>query len=224
MTVPSWQDEKLGTMKRAALWLVQTVGEGNTFTKTGLRDAFPRVSQIDRRMRDLRGFGWRIDTSREDLTLGPHEQRFVQRGSAVWEAGKATKSATASLTATQRRELLVRDGHMCRSCGISAGQPYAGGYEAAQLDVARREVVLADGTKRVQLAIECNRCRVGGRGLTSDLRETLARIDRLPTFDRRMLAQWIEKDERAFSEAEALWAEYRALPAEAREQIRAALS
>ncbi|MCD0486172.1 hypothetical protein LO771_28260 [Streptacidiphilus sp. ASG 303] len=223
MGQPSWQDEKLGTMKRAALWLVQVVGEGNLFTKAQLREAFPGTSQIDRRMRDLRDFAWRIDTNREDLRLEAHEQRFVQMGEPVWEPGKATKSGLVP-TATERRDLLARDGHMCRSCGITSGQLYAGTYEAAQLDVARRRVRTAAGSEEVQLVTECNRCRVGGRGLTADVGEVLARIDRLSELERRILAGWIGKDSRDFSALEQLWADYRTLPAEARRQVRSALS
>lgn len=91
MGLPSWTDQKLGTMKRAGLWLVAVVGEGNVFTKEDVKKAFPGVSQADRRVRDLRDFGWRIDTNREDLTLGQHEQRFVAQGEPVWEPGKGTR-------------------------------------------------------------------------------------------------------------------------------------
>lgn len=220
----SWQDEKIGTMKRAALWLVQEVGEGNLFTKGQLRDAFPGVSQIDRRMRDLRDFEWRIDTNREDLSLGANEQRFVHMGQPVWEPGKGSRKTGTAITGTQRRELLARDGHMCRSCGITPGQVYAGTYEAAQLDIARRDVRLANGTTEVQLVIECNRCRVGGRGLTAELGDVLARINRLSAFERGILAGWVVKDSRDFSELEDLWAAFRTLPADARTQVREELA
>lgn len=222
MVLPSWENTKMGTMKRAALWLVSEVGEGNVFTKAQLRDAFPEVSQIDRRMRDLRDHGWRIDTNREDLSLDAHEQRFVQMGEPVWEPGKATKASTV-ITATQRRDLLQQDGHLCRSCGIAPGQAYAGAYEAAQLDVARRKVKRMDGTTAVELVIECNRCRVGGRGITADLGGVLERINHLPAFERKILAGWVSDDEREFSKLERLWGEYRALPAESRAAVRDAL-
>jgi hypothetical protein len=222
--MPSWEDKKLGTMKRAALWLVQVVGEGNLFTKNQLRDAFPEVSQIDRRMRDLRDFEWKIDTNREDLTLNQHQQRFAHQGEAVWEPGKATKKGAATLTATQRRELLTRDGHMCRSCGIGAGQVFEGSHEAAQLDVARREVTKPGGSTEIQLVIECNRCRIGGRGLRADAGQVMARIGRLPVYERSILAQWVQKDERTFSEMESVWAAYRALPADSRDGVQDALS
>lgn len=224
MQMPSWEDKKIGTMKRAALWLVQVVGEGNAFTKTQLREAFPDVAQIDRRMRDLRDHGWKIDTNREDLELGASEQRFVLPGEPVWEPGKATKKNGVAVTATQRRELLLQDSHMCRSCGIGPGQVFAGTYEAAQLDVARREVRLPSRKTELQLVIECNRCRVGGRGLTADLGDVITRISRLPAFEQKILAEWVEQDERGFSELENLWAAYRTLPAESRAHVREALS
>ncbi|BEK90118.1 hypothetical protein [Nocardia seriolae] len=224
MPTPSWKDPKLGTMKRVALWLVQEVGVGEMFTKTQLREAFPETSQIDRRMRDLRDFEWRIDTNREDPTLGSHEQRFVTQGAAVWEPGKATRKTGITVTASERHTLLMRDGHKCRSCGIGPGEQYPGTYIASQLDVARRPVRQSDGDTTVELVIECNRCRVGGRDLTADLRDVLARIEQLPFYERKMLADWVNRDARSFSETEALWAAYRTLPADSRDRIRDVLS
>ncbi|MBF6225285.1 hypothetical protein IU470_09200 [Nocardia abscessus] len=223
MAIPSWNDPKLGTMKRVALWLAGEVGVGHVFTKTQLREAFPNTSQIDRRMRDLRDFDWRIDTNREDPALGSHEHRFVKQGVAVWEPGKATRKAGATVTAAERHALMTRDGHKCRSCGIGPGERYAGTYVASQLDVARRAVLMPNGETSVQLMIECNRCRIGGRDMTADLSDVLSRIDRLPVYERKMLAAWVERDARSFSEAEDLWAAYRTLPAEAREEVRTAL-
>ncbi|MGV9411149.1 hypothetical protein ACWDOP_14635 [Nocardia sp. NPDC003693] len=221
MTMPSWGDPNLGAMKRVALWLVQEIGAGGLFTKTQLREAFPETQQIDRRMRDLRDFEWRIDTNREDPALGSHEHRFVSQGVAVWEPGRSSRQAT--VTAAERHALMMRDGHKCRSCGIGPGEQYPGTYISSQLDIARRSVRSADGDVRVQLVIECNRCRIGGRDLTADLGAVLARIDRLPVYERKMLAEWIERDARSFSEAEDLWAAYRTLPADSRDRVRAAL-
>ncbi|MBT0770770.1 hypothetical protein KIH74_17640 [Kineosporia sp. J2-2] len=224
MAIPSWTDSKLGTMKRAALWLVQEVGEGNIFTKGQLRDAFPGTSQIDRRMRDLRDFDWKISTNREDVSLDANEQRFVQQGIAVWEPGKATRSGPSAITANQRRDLLARDGHKCRSCGIGPGEKYAGIETAAQLDIARRTVLMPDGSETIQLLVECNRCRIGGRELTADLTDVLNRLTSLPAIERKMLTSWIAKDARSFSTVEQLWADYRTLPSEAREKVRKSLS
>ncbi|MGW6909561.1 hypothetical protein [Streptomyces sp. NPDC054940] len=87
--LPAWNDSELsmGSMVRAALWLVTVVGEGNVFAKKDLRAAFPDVAQIDRRMRDLRDYGWFIATNRDDALLGANECRFVKAGHPVWEPG-----------------------------------------------------------------------------------------------------------------------------------------
>lgn len=94
MNLPRWDDEKLnlGSMVRVALWLATVVREGNTFTKQDLRDAFPGVAQIDRRMRDLRDYDWTIATTREDPTLAAEEFRLVRTGVPVWNAASRAKS------------------------------------------------------------------------------------------------------------------------------------
>jgi hypothetical protein len=224
MDMPSWRDTRLGTMRRAALWLVQEVGLGNTFTKSQLRDAFPEVSQIDRRMRDLRDFDWKINTNREDVELGTHEQRFVHQGAPVWEPGKAMRKRGVTITAAQRHEVLMRDGHKCRSCGVGPGETYVGTDVTSQLDVARRSVRLPDGKTETQLVIECNRCRIGNRELVADLGELLSRIDRLPAIEKKILSAWVEQDSRGFSEIEDVWASYRTLPAAARQHVKDALT
>ncbi|MFI7694235.1 hypothetical protein ACIBQ6_34590 [Nonomuraea sp. NPDC049655] len=221
--LPDWQDSKLGTMKRAALWLVAEVGVGNVFTKTQLRDAFPDVAQIDRRMRDLRDHGWLIYTNREDVSLDASQQRFAEQGVPVWEPGRATKSSS-SITAAQRRELLVKDGYLCRSCGIGAAENYAGSQETAQLEVARRKTLQPDGSITIELVTECSRCRVGGRELVADVRQIVERIRQLPSFDRKILAGWMADGQREYSEIEKLWAAYRALPATARAEISGAFA
>ncbi len=220
----SWRDGSLGTMKRVALWLVSEVGEGNKFTKAELRDTFPGVSQIDRRMRDLRSFGWRIDTNREDVTLAAPEQRFVEQGQPVWEKGVTSRPAHApAIGATRRREIIAHDDNMCRSCGITPGDLHEDTGEGAQLDIARRKVRVPDGGVAVQLVAECRRCRLGGNKLVADAVGVETRAKSLSDADQRLLASWIEAGERDFREVERVWANYRALPAEARGSVRSAL-
>ncbi|MEV7926456.1 hypothetical protein [Kitasatospora sp. NPDC088779] len=211
-------------MKRAALWLVTVVGEGRVFTKEELRQAFPGVSQIDRRMRDLRDFGWVIHTNREAGDLDPSEQRFVEQGIPVWEPGKATRpKGTIAIGAGKRRETISGDGNMCRSCGMTPGAVYEGTYDTAQLDIARRRVRRPDGTEVVELVTECQRCRLGGRQLVADLGDVLRAIERLQAEDREVLADWIAADERDFRSVEQVWSSYRALPDSSRAEVRAAL-
>jgi hypothetical protein len=223
MDMPSWRDDNLGTMKRAGLWLVQEVGEGNVFTKSSLREAFPGTSQVDRRIRDLRDFGWQISTNREDRSLDPEEQRFVRMGEPVWEPGKATRKTTDNISAAARQEVMIRDGRRCRSCGASPGDSYEGTTARAKLDIARREVLLPDGSVEMQLVLECTRCRVGAAGFTVDVPEVLRRVSELSGIERRIMAGWVERDARTFSALEDLWALYRAMPADSRTLVRDAL-
>jgi hypothetical protein len=93
VNLPRWDDQKLnlGSMVRTALWLTTVIGEGNKFSMEDLRDAFPQVAQISRRMRDLRDYDWVIATSREDPTLSPNEFRLVRAGVPVWDADSRAK-------------------------------------------------------------------------------------------------------------------------------------
>lgn len=224
LAMPSWTDKKLGTMKRVALWLMQEVGPGSVFTKEQLRAAFDGVSQIDRRMRELRDYEWQIDTNREDSTLESWEHRFVRQGLPVWEPGVANRKAAEAISASQRRTVLMEDNYLCRSCGIGIGEAYSDGYgTTSQLDIARRQVTLPSGDKEVQLVTECNRCRVGGRDVVSDLRTLTAALERLSAYERKMLSAWIEQDSRSFNDVEKLWGLYRTLPTPARNQFRSML-
>ncbi|MEU7183045.1 MULTISPECIES: hypothetical protein [Streptomyces] len=223
--MPSWQDEKFGSKVRAALWLETVVGEGNIFTKAQLREAFPDVAQIDRRMRDLRDHGWTIFTKREDAALKQEEQRYVKKGAEVWIPGqaKASKPKT-SLTATQRNKVMAADSFLCRSCGIGVAESYGDGGQEAQLDIARRKVRLEDGTAEVQLVTECNRCRVGGRAREVDLGTVISTVNSLAPLERRVLAAWIEADHRDPSTLEKLWGIFRTLPEESREAVKQAVN
>ncbi|MFE2061616.1 hypothetical protein ACFXDH_04320 [Streptomyces sp. NPDC059467] len=225
--IPSYQDEQFGSMVRAALWLVAEVGEGNIFTKAQLREAFPEVAQIDRRLRDLRDHGWRIDTSRDDPSLLQQEQRFVIRGADVWIPGKSkTPKHKASLTAAQRAKVLQDDNHLCRSCGVGAGEAYedGGGIELAKLNIARRKVLHSDGSVEHQLVTECKRCGTGG-GVDRevDLGALLELIETLAPLEQRLFAKWIDADQRSFSPIEKVWGIYRTLPEESRAEVAQAI-
>lgn len=222
MSEPSWRDQtiKLGGKARAGLWLLQDVGVGGIFTKNDLREAFPDVAQIDRRLRDLRDYGWRIDTYREDPELKQDEQRLVEVGAKVWIPGQAkTVKPKVGVTAARRQKVMEADGWLCRSCGIAGGDSYDDG-STAQLDMARRDVRLPDGTEEVQLSTECNRCRVGGRGSVVDLGEILRLVGSLGPLEKKIFGSWVSADERRLSGLERLWGRYRAMPADSRAVVR----
>ncbi|MEC4018126.1 hypothetical protein [Streptomyces sp. H27-D2] len=222
--LPSWRDERPGAMVRCALWLLSEVGVGNIFTKAELREAFPETAQIDRRMRDLRDRGWRIDTNRDDPTLRTSEQRFVEKGAEVWKPGQSRAHTTGvSVTATRRLEVFAADDYMCRVCGIAGGDAYEDGNGIAQLDIARREVRKSAGRTEVELVTECRRCRVGGQGSQADPDKLLGEIRRMSEIEREHFAQWVADDQRDFSTMERLWGAYRRLPAESRQTVQAAM-
>jgi hypothetical protein len=226
MTLPSWQDgKKFGAKIRAALWLESEVGLGNVFKKSQLRQAFPESTQIDRRVRELRSYGWQIDTSREDPSLNQDEQRYVRKGAEVWIPGQAKIPAhQSSLTATQRRHVMENDHFLCRTCGIGTAEPYGDSIELAQLNVARREVRLANGTVEYQLVTECKRCSSGTAGQAVDLDALLEVARHLAPLEQKVFTAWIEADQRPLSVLEKLWGTYRTLPAESREAVRQAVN
>ncbi|MGV9992962.1 hypothetical protein [Streptomyces sp. NPDC003374] len=229
MTLPSWQnkmdgDRRVGSMARAALWLLSVVGEGNIFTKAELRSAFPDVAQIDRRIRDLRDRGWRIDTSRDDPSLKQEEQRFVSRGAEVWVPGQAKAPRhKGSLTAAQRQKVFEADGYLCRSCGIAAGEEYEDGVTQSVLNVARRKVLLSDGAVDYQYVTECKRCGSGSADREVDLGALLELVEDLAPMERRILASWIASDRRSLEPIDKLWGLYRTLPEVSRKTVAEAL-
>ncbi|WP_432039393.1 hypothetical protein [Streptomyces cucumeris] len=229
--LPSWQDKtfegkKLGGKIRAALWLEAEVGEGNIFTKAQLRQAFPDEAQIDRRVRDLRDHGWRIDISRDDPRLKQEEQRYVSKGAEVWIPGQAkTAKHKNSLTEAQRRKVWQNDNFLCRTCGVGVGESYDdGGIELSKLNVARREVLMPDGSTEFLYVTECKRCGTRSGERQMDFGEVLTRIKALTPLERKVLAGWIEADRRTLSPLEKLWGVYRTLPAESRAAVKQAVA
>ncbi|MGW3860540.1 hypothetical protein ACWEDZ_03520 [Streptomyces sp. NPDC005047] len=228
-TLPSWQNEmdggrKVGGMVRAALWLLTVVGEGNIFTKAELRDAFPGASQIDRRIRELRDRGWRIDTSRDDPSLKQEEQRFVSQGAQVWIPGQAkAPKHKNSLTTAQRQKVFEADSYLCRSCGIAAGEEYEDGLTQSVLNIARRKVLLPDGSEEYEFVTECKRCGSGSGDREVDLGALLELAENLSPMERRILERWIARGRRDPDPIEKVWGLFQTLPAEARKTFAEAL-
>lgn len=107
----------MGSLQDAAAWLLGEVGAGGVFTKVQLRAAFPDVTQIDRRVRDLRAQGWVIHTRRQDPSLGQDEMRLV-------EIGSTHRVASGGISPKQRRAALLATAHSCLLCGAVASAPY----------------------------------------------------------------------------------------------------
>lgn len=227
MPPPAWNDteHRAGTMIKAALWLTQVVGEGETFTKGQLREAFPGVSQIDRRVRDLRDYGWVILANTEDATLTAEDQRFIRAGVPIWDpAARRAAAPGKAISAKEKQAVLQRDNYMCTVCGISGGEAYLDdSNQTAVLSVTRAETILPDGSEDVMLVTECKRCRAGHLGDPARADEVLADIKTLDLQELRRLNRWIERGRRGSTPLERAWTAYRRLPAEAQKAVRDAL-
>lgn len=228
MTRPKWNDPEFsaGTMVRGALWLLDAVGEGNVFTKEQVRDAFPGVSQADRRIRDLRDYGWKIFSSSDDATLDSDEQRFVSAGIAVWDPSARRQAQSKAITAKQRQAAMAADGFQCVVCGVGGGEAYPDSpNETAVLGTTRRPVRLADGSSAEQLVTECKRCRAGDGPSrpSADLRRLIAEARNLEDGDRNRLHRWLERGRRGPTPLDRLWNAYRQLPVEARREFEQSL-
>lgn len=217
---PDWRSERLGSRNRVALWLDAEVGVGGVFTKAQLRDAFPRVEQIDRRMRDLRREGWVITTYREDRTLEPDELRLVERGGAVWEPAYRSSHA-GRIPDKVRNAILSADGFRCVRCGIGAGDAYADDvHHRAQLSVAQIEG--SDGDVERLLTV-CDRCRKARGEPSPDAGEVLDRVSKLSDSERAQLRGWMLLDIRQEDPVDATWVLYRQLSATDRARVQRAL-
>ncbi len=213
ISAPDWRTFNGGTRKRAALWLHHEVGVGGVFTKRELRDAFPGVEQIDRRVRDLRDDGWVISTSQSDPSLRVDELRLVEAGGSVWEPNYESRKRKA-ITNQERVVAMRSDHYMCFECGIAAGEA----FHDDPLRMARLSVVDRAGgegpTRR--LSTICDRCHAGagdeepGDLLAEDL---LAEIGELSHEQRDRLTEWIRRGSRANPKETELWVRYRRLPA-----------
>jgi hypothetical protein len=224
MSILKWNDPtlKAGTMVRTALWLTTEVGVGNSFTKEQHRAAFSGITQADRRLRDLRRFGWVIHTRAEDLTLNPEEQRFVLAGTPVWERGVRKTPAKNTLTTKVRRATFSKDDYQCVHCGIAGGELYPDAPRAtAVLLVSRQKVITSDGSTRVMFLSECYRCHSGAVAQAMSVPHVLESINNLEPSDRAIFVRWVQHGRG--NALDQLWAAFRRLPSVARDEVRSHL-
>lgn len=223
MELPAWDDPqiKAGTMVRGALWLLQVVGEGGTYTKNELREAFPRVSQADRRIRDLRDYGWVLHSNTEDASLLAEDQRFVKAGVAVWDQRQRREAAPKkTISSKDRQAVLKRDGYMCTLCGIAGAETYPDdSVMSAVLAVSQRTVLTLEGTETNALVTECKRCRSGQDASPIDARVAVAAAAELTPEDLRRLLRWMERGRRGSTELDRAWASYLRVPADMQRKV-----
>ncbi|MFE2423970.1 hypothetical protein [Streptomyces hokutonensis] len=183
--LPDWRDTHGGGLVLGALWLMQEVGQGNVFTKSQLRAAFPDIAQIDRRVRDLRDYGWVIDTSREDPSLDQAEQRFVEPGISVWDPEERKKRNR--LTHVRRCQVCeaVGDGFHRPGCPLD---PQAGSSEHGVSGLAARASSLPPRERTRLLAW----ITMGERPRT-EVEDIWVRYQQLSSADQRQLARHLAR-------------------------------
>ena len=220
MEIPDWRSFRAGGRIRVALWLRSEVGTHGVFTKSQLREAFPGVEQIDRRMRDLRPDGWVIATYQEDRSLSVEELRLVTEGAPVWEQGFRSRNPKP-ITSKQRRSTFLADNFMCVYCGISGGEPYPEDpVQTAKLTTAPSHST-EDGL-HLYITV-CNWCHVATleEDDPSEVRLGFLNLDGVA---RHQVIRWIRKGCRERSPEELLWGRYRRLPGESRARLLRELS
>lgn len=205
MVLPDWRTYPGGTMKKAALWLAEMVGEGGVFTKDELRKDFPGVSQIDRRVRDLRDHGWIMHTRAEDLDLELDEQRLVHIGGHVWAAGYKSPVKAVGPNPTQKQEALESSNHRCLSCGATAGEPFFDDV----LTTAKLTVV---GSPHSGWIASCQRCKMGGSVPSSSV-EFVSAFSALSSSEKRTFANWMRSGLRESTPLDRAWDKFRRLSA-----------
>lgn len=224
MTQPTWNDPDFdaGVMVRGALWLVQEIGVGNTFTKADIRFAFPSASQADRRIRDLRDYGWVLHTRNEDATLTSEQTRFVAHGAAVWNPKERSDANPRKAISNKEREAtLSRDDYLCTTCGISGAEEYPDDpTQTAVIAVSRRVTVMPDGREESLLTTECKRCKAGLGKSRRSAEKISADVQALSADDQARLLNWMKTGKRDLTATERVWSRYLRLPADVRAEIR----
>lgn len=216
--VPDWQTFKGGTRSRVALWLLSEVGPGGVFTKADLRQAFPGVEQVDRRMRDLRADAWVIENYRVDRSLASDELRLVTIGGSVWDKAYRSRSNVRP-SAKERQETLLADGFACTTCGISGGEAFPDdAIRTAKLSVTRQQYP-DNGT---HLTTQCDRCLAGPT--SPDLRDLIDRVEKLDSQDAAVLANWMKNGRRPIRPIDIIWAHSRGLGPDQQASLEALVS
>jgi hypothetical protein len=161
----------MSSLTDAAEWLKSSVGEGGVFTKEELRAAFPGVTQIDRRVRDLRKRGFVIHTRREDARLTAAEMRLVKIGDA--------SRAPTGIPPEARREALNSSAYACMICGADGGGTY--------VDDPLQKVTLSvlDISALDRLIVACVRCKPSALRLHSHEIEESPEVDQAARLSRQ---------------------------------------
>ncbi|WP_416985958.1 HNH endonuclease [Streptomyces sp. T028] len=199
------------------------VGEGNVFTKLQLFEGVPGVAQADRRMRDLRELGWKIDNYKTDPRLQPDEYRLTAVGTRIDLGEQPKETPRPRISATRRREALERAGHACQTCGMRAGEIYPDEDQTAVLSVHFIDPTPPVDMELSNLRVECQRCNAGVRGTGTALsapEEVLARASGLGSREeKRRLYRLMQSGRQERDEVDLVFGEWLRLGREERVDV-----
>lgn len=189
------------------------IGEGKVFTKLQLIEGVPGVAQVDRRMRDLRELGWRIDNYKTNPRLKPDEYLLAKIGTRIDLGEQPQEPPRPRIPAVRRREALERAGSLCQTCGISAGEAYPEDEtQRAVLSVHLVDPTPPIDTELSNLRVECQRCNAGLRGTGRALptrEDVLERASRLNSREeKRRLYRLMQSGRPERDEVELIFAEW----------------
>lgn len=230
MSEPGATPAEMGKSSKAkvAHYLATNVGEGHVFTMGAVRDALPRINQIDRRMRELRELGWEIRTYRDRTNLAPNEYLLEKIGDRVWESSYVPPKKSG-VSAVLRRKVFERDENRCRECGIGAGEEYPDlrGRKARMTIGHWVPKERGGGDDFDNLRTECSICNEPAKNLTEtpvDPNLVKAKVKNLSRRERERLMAWVLAGRRTFDDVEEVWAMYRRIPGPAQDDVRALLA
>ena len=186
----------------------------------------PTSEHIRRALRNLRKYGWIVQSSRDVGDLRPDEFRLEQIGAPIW-LGKA-KHRLGRVSRKTRREVFDRDGHRCVLCGIGAKEPYPDQPDRlARLTLGHFVADSLQGTGDPEnLRTECARCNepVKEEAQRSEsASEIWPKIRGRARADKARLLTWISNGYRERDAVDKLFDKVRVLPALQRDLIKSRL-
>ncbi|QLY33301.1 HNH endonuclease [Nocardia huaxiensis] len=209
---------------------IANVGVGNRFTMKQLNASVPDVIQTDRRMRDLREMGWRIDNYKTNASLAPEEYLVREIGVRIDQGEKRPANQRRSIAGAKRRRIFERDGGACRICGVAGGQefPDAHGHKAVLTigHIVPKDRGGSDNDENLQ--IECQRCNEQSRNNIQsppDPAEVLTAIRNLKGGHKtkKQVVGWMLSGKREISDAERAFGNWWRLPYDQRQHVKDAL-
>ena len=186
MSAARSKKEKAGSARKRILAYLQSKFPEKVNTKE--LEKVAKISDYQRRIRELRAEGWQVYSHHDDLNLKPGEYRLAERGKRKgYEFGPRIDAKT-------RIRVLQRNGYTCGACGRCAGDddPISPGRKV-RLNVDHIDPN-GPGTDE-NLRVLCSACNQGKQDLVVSHGgiEVLRTVRRAPRDVQRTVYEWLKK-------------------------------